>query len=61
MIVINEGASPRELVRVRADGVLLIDGREVSPAMAEEALCQALSGDELERALACLRKATNVQ
>lgn len=50
----------REVCRVMGDGRVFVDGAEVSPAMAENALRRCMSGDELERALAYLRKLTTV-
>ncbi len=55
---VDEDEAPDDLVVVRADGSVIVDGKEGSPAMAEQALRLSLSGDELERALAALNNLT---
>ncbi len=55
---VDEDEAPEDLVVVRADGSVIVDGKEGSPATAELALRRALSGDELDRALAALDNLT---
>lgn len=49
------------IVEVRADGTIVVEGVEGSPAMAEAAIRRHMTGDDLERSLAFLRNLTTVQ
>ena len=53
-----DGEAAADAVVVRADGSVLVDGKEASPQMAEVALRARLSGDDLDRALAALNNLT---